>query len=190
MRLAHNGTRFGPVCLSDSYPKPGFHFNHREKMLRPEPSGDGMGNSKARLGGWVPLAGGFLMSFASPEGRASTDVALLEVDNRGGVSTPRWLSDTPSVNEDAPHLARYGQNAFLASWTSGQELMLAEVDADGEILGGPAAAPAKVAARDDFQTMADGSVAWATAWDDMSKLKVVRVAACTVGSGPGYQPTE
>jgi hypothetical protein len=186
LRLAHNTTRIGPVCLSDAYPKPGFHFNHSEAMIRAEPSGNGQGGSDARLGGWVALRDGFLMSFASPEGRASTDVGLIKVGNDAKIGPPHWLTDTAAVTEDGPHLARIGRDEYLASWTADARHLLAVVDEAGTLLDGPAETTARVAPRDDFQTLPDGDVAWAAAWDNLSQLKVVRVDAC--GSPPVFTP--
>ncbi len=186
LRLAHNGVRFGPACLSDAYPQPGFHFNHREIEIRREPSGDGSGGSDARLGGWVPLDDGFLMSFASPEGRSSTDVGILKVYNDATKDPAVWLTNTANLTEDAPHLARYGQDEFLASWMVNTNHLIATVDEEGTLLDGPAVIDARIGARDDFQTMPDGDVAWAWAWDDLSELKVVRVDAC--GSAPVFTP--
>ena len=171
LRLAHNGTRFGPVCLSDAYPKEGFHFNHREQMIRAEPSGDGAGGSDARLGGWVPLPNGFLMSFASPEGRASTDVGLVHVSNDAEIGAVRWLTNSAAVVEDGPHLARYGRDQFLASWTADAAHLAALVKEDGTFIEGPVAIEAPIGARNDMMTMPDGDVAWAHAWGDMHALK-------------------
>ncbi|MEO8084607.1 MAG: hypothetical protein ABI780_12360 [Ardenticatenales bacterium] len=185
LRLAHNGTRFGPACLSDSYPSKGFHFNHREKVIRAEPSGDASGNSDGRLGGWVPLKDGFLMSFASPEGRASTDVGVVHVSNDADIGPVHWLTNTAGVTEDGPHLARYGKNTFLASWTANGSHLIAEIKEDGTILEGPVAIDAPIAPKDDMMTMADGDVAWAYAWDDRKVLKTVRVDAC---GGRGIAP--
>jgi len=188
LRLAHNGTRFGPVCLSDAYPQPGFHFNHQEAEIRREPSGDGRGGSDARLGGWVPLRDGFLMSFASPEGSPSdgTDVGVIKVYNDAGIGPPHWLTNTDGITEDGPHLARYGRDEFLASWTAGGSHMIAVIDELGAIQEGPVAIEAPIAARDDFQTMPDGDVAWAAAWGEMNAVRVVRVDAC--GSPPVLTP--
>lgn len=187
LRLAHNGTRFGPVCLSDAFPKEGFHFNHRERLIRAEPSGDGGGNSDARLGGWVPLPDGFLMSFASPEGRSSTDVGIVHVSNDADVGTVRWLTNTAGVTEDGPHLARYGRDAFLASWTANGSHLIAEITRDGAILEGPVAIDAPIGARNDMQTLPDGDVVFAHAWGDLGALKTVRIDAC--GSRAVLPPT-
>jgi len=178
LRLAHNGTRWGAVCLSDAYPTKGFHLNHREREIRPEPSGDMAGRSDARLGGWVPLSDGFLMSFASPEERTSTDVGLIHVANDATISAVRWLTETPDVNENAPHLARYGPDHFLASWTADDALTLAVVARDGAIVEGPATVDAHIGARDDMVALPGGDVGWAYAWDTMSELKVARVRYC------------
>lgn len=186
LRLAHNGTRWGPACLSDSYPQKAFMFNHREAMIWSEPTGDARGGSDGRLGGWVPLEDGFLMSFASPTGRRSTDVAVIKVYDDGGIGSPHWLTDTPGITEDAPHLARLGRDEYLASWMSNGKHMLVVIDEFGEVLEGPVETEAQIAAKDDFMTMPDGDVAWAAAWGDDEELKIVRVDAC--GSPPIATP--
>jgi hypothetical protein len=176
LRLAHNGTRFGPVCLSDAYPSKGFHFNHTSKV-RAEPSGDMRGYSAADLGGWVPLEGGFLMSFSSPEGRTTSDVGMIRVGNDGKPGQPMWLTSTAGVEESAPHLARYG-DALLAGWTAGESHLIARVDQGGKLIGDPVAIDARIADRDDFVPMPGGDVAWAYAWDDLTRLRVVRITWC------------
>ena len=37
---------------------------------------------------------------------------------------------------------------------------------------------AQIGGLDDFVTYPNGDVGWAAAWDDMSTLQIVRVAAC------------
>jgi hypothetical protein len=177
LRLAHNGTRFGPVCLSDSYPSKAFHFNHRETEIRKEPSGDGSGGSDADLGGWVPLDDGFLMSFSSPEGRSSSDVGLIHVHNDGSAGSATWLTDTSAIDESAPHLARFGRN-LLAGWTADGSHTLAHVELDGSFVEGPTAVDARIWDMDDMVAAPNGDVVWAFAWDDLSELKVVRVSWC------------
>lgn len=177
LRLAHNGVRLGAVCLSDSFPTKGIHFHHREKQIRSEPSGDGAGYSAANLGGWVPVAGGFHLTFSSPEGRRSSDVGLVHVSNDANVAAVHWLTDTPDVEESAPHLARYGR-AFVAAWTAGDEHRVAVVGADLEIADGPVAIAPTIAPRDDFVTLPNGDVLWAYSAGDRGTLHIARLEAC------------
>jgi hypothetical protein len=121
-----------------------------------------------------------MMSFSSPEGRLSSDVGLIHITNEGNVGPEMWLTDTSDVDESAPHLARYGEG-FLAGWTADGEHHIALVDLAGEITEGPVVIEAKVAAMDDMVTFPNGDVVWAYAWDDLSELKVMRVAWCDEG---------
>ncbi len=183
VRLAHNGTRFGPVCLSDAFPKPkGFFFNHGT-LVRAEPSGDEMGFSAANLGGWVPTREGFLLSFSSPEGRSSSDVGLISVSNAGEIGRVVWLTETVSAEESAPHLAAYGPD-YLAGWMAGGRLMIAETDAAEGMIREPEAIEAQIGAHDDFATLPGGDVGWAFAWGDLTELKIVRVRWCELTGGP------
>jgi hypothetical protein len=181
VRLAHNGTRFGPVCLSDIYPAKGFNFGYRQSLLRAEPSGNGGGSSAARLGGWVPVADGFLLSFASPEGRASRDVGLLHAANDGTPTERAWLTDTRSVEEGSPHLARYGpagDGRLLVGWTAGDAHHIATIDEQGVLLEGPIVIEPTLAARLDMHTTVTGDVLWASAWEPLDRLRIVRIEAC------------
>jgi hypothetical protein len=182
VRLAHNGTRLGPVCLSDAYPTKGIHFDH-EVRLRSEPSGDMRGFSAANLGGWVPLAERFVLSFSSPEGRTSSDVGMLDVTDLGEVGEETWLTNTSTVDESAPHLAAYGPERgddpqFLAGWLAGDRLHLAEARAGTGVTGGPVAVDVEIGEHDDFVTLPGGHVGWAFAWDDFQTLKQVTVRWC------------
>lgn len=181
VRLAHNGTRFGPVCLSDAFPDKGFHFNHQTE-IRSEPSGNEMGFSAANLGGWVPTRDGFLMSFSSPEGRASADVGLISVGNDRAVGREVWLT-SGSVEESAPHLAAYGAD-YLAGWMAGGRLNIAEADGAEGIIRDAQAVDAQIGAHDDFVALPGGDVGWAFAWGDLTELKIVRVRWCELSVGP------
>ncbi|HQB45469.1 MAG TPA: hypothetical protein PLV85_17785, partial [Polyangiaceae bacterium] len=85
VRIAHNIQRFGPVCLSDCYPGKGIYFDHHT-LVSDEPSGNCIGGSNARLGGLAAVDGGFWLTYSSSEGRASSDIALVHIDDAGAVS--------------------------------------------------------------------------------------------------------
>jgi hypothetical protein len=176
VRLAHNGTVFAPICTSDTYPGAGIWFENDVEVSE-EPSITNVGGI-AKLGGLVPLTDGFLMSFTTPEDRQSTDIALIHVGNDGEPSGRAYLTDTASVDEGYSHLAAYGGDGFLAGWDADDVLTLAVVDAAGAILEGPTATTAQIGGQDDFATLANGDVAWASAWQDLGILRVVRVRAC------------
>ena len=176
--IAHNGSRFGPVCLSDCYPTKGIHFNHRTAEISPEPSGNCMGGSAARLGGLVPLAGGgFFLTFTSPEGRASDDVVLVRIDTSGGVSvgSEMYLTDTAGVDEHGAKLAAYGPN-LLVAWIAGGGTMFAVVGDDGAFVEGPVDVGQAYDEDDDFINFSSGEVGWARGAG--SRIEIVRLAVC------------
>ncbi|MFH1435456.1 MAG: hypothetical protein ABIJ56_07040 [Pseudomonadota bacterium] len=176
--IAHNGSRFGPVCLSDCYPTKGIHFNHRTDEISPEPSGDCGGGSAARLGGLVPLAGGgFFLTFTSPEGRASDDVVLVRIDTSGGVSVgpEMYLTDTAGVDEHGAKLAAYGPN-LLVAWIAGGSTLLAVVGGDGAFVEGPVDVGQAYDEDDDFINFSSGEAGWARGAG--SRIEIVRVAVC------------
>ncbi len=135
-----------------------------------------MGNG-TKLGGLVSAPDGFWLNFASPEGRASYDIAFLHVDNSGNASGRVYLTDTPGVNEEFAHLAAYG-DGLLAGWGEGSALTIAATDTSGAVVEGPAAIGAELGGLDDFVAHANGDVGWAWADDGTSALQVARVTRC------------
>lgn len=175
-RLVYNGTKFGALCTSDTYPGAGIWFNNRVEVSA-EPSITNMG-AGAKLGGLVPATDGFYFTFTTPAGRASFDVAFVKIANDGAPSGKTYLTDTASVVEQYAYLAQYG-DALLAGWaTTAGQLSIATVSTSGAITEGPVAVSARVGALDDFATYPNGDVGWAYAWSDLSKLQVTRVTRC------------
>lgn len=175
VRITHNGTRFGPVCLADCYPGKGIYFNHSEALISNEPSGDCAGGSSAELGGLVPVADGFWHTYSSAEGRPSHDVALVHIDNAGTVTAPIWLTDTADAQETNPQLVAYGAG-MLAAWSAGTETMLVSLDSSGGIVEGPVTASTTLPGGSDLAAFPSGDVAWACA--DGAGFSVARVARC------------
>ena len=176
VRLAWNGTTFGPVCLSDCYPSKAILYNHYG-MIHDEPSGNCAGGSDASLGGLAPVADGFWLDFTSREGRGSSDVGLVHITSDGTVGPVVFLMDTAAVDESKAHLARYGDD-LLAAWDSGGTTTIAVVNGEGTALEGPLASSAQFGARDDFINWPNGDVGWAYAWGDTTQLQIVRIAHC------------
>ena len=174
VRIAHDGSRFGPVCLSDCFPQKAIMYNHQQAVIHDEPSGDCSGYSEAELGGLVALGGSLYLTFVSPEGRASRDVALVGVTN-GQVGTVHWLTDTPNQEGNA-HLAVYGSN-LLVAWQAGSSLEFAVVDTSGNFLVGPeTVSGVAFDQQTDFVNYANGDVGWAFAAG--STLSIVRLTYC------------
>jgi len=173
VRLVHNGTGWGPVCLSDCYPDKAICYNHRT-ILRPEPSGNCAGDSAAELGGLASDgAGGFVLTFASPEARASSDVGWIHLGSSGQKLAETWLTDAAGAERN-PRLAAYGDLGFLAAWTAAGTT-LAVVRADGTIADGPVTASAPLPPM-DFVTHRNGDVGWA--WAAGAQLGLARVGTC------------
>lgn len=172
-RLAHNGTVWAPVCASDSYPPLGFYFNNKTK-ISDEPTITNVGGT-AKLGGLVPAADGFYLTFTSPTGRASSDVGFVKFSNTGAPSGKVFLTDTPSVQESWAHLAKYGDR-LLVGWASGSQLTIATIDTAGTILEAPMATTALIGGQDDFATWTNGDAGWAWGADRM--VHVARVTRC------------
>jgi hypothetical protein len=176
VRLAYDqpGDRIGSACLSDCHPGKGIFFD-RSYLISSEPSGNCVGHSDASLGGLVPAEDGFVVSYASNVGRKSLDIALVRMYNDGFIGSPQFLTETPKVQEAAPHLARYGDN-LLAGWKDGSALKVAVVTEGGKVLEGPVAITANVGERDDFVNYPNGDIGWA--YTVGGKLSVARIQAC------------
>jgi hypothetical protein len=175
VRITHNGTRFGPVCLADCYPGKGIYFNHDQALISNEPSGNCAGGSSAALGGLVGASDGFWFTYLSTEGRPSHDVALVHVDNSGVVGAPTWLTSTDNVEESNAQLVRYG-SGMLAAWSAGADIMFAALDANGALVEGPVAVTTTLPAGSDLAVFPSGDVGWAYA--DGGGLSVVHLARC------------
>jgi len=177
VRLIHNpeSDTLGPMCLSDGYPSPGFIFRHATQIGDPV-SADGHGRADGYLGGIVPAGAGFAVTYGTESGRRSYDIALSLISEFGYSLRDYWLTDTPSVDEEGPHLASYGEH-FLAGWESGRDLMLAVVNLDGELVEGPVAVQSGLAEQDDFINFFGGDAGWAAAGSG-GNLMLVRVPVC------------
>lgn len=175
--MAFNATRDGPVCLSDCYPTKGIHFSHRSAQISSEPSGNCGGGSAAQLGGLVPAADGFYLTFTSPEGRARSDVVLVHVSTSSGVSvgSPIYLTDTNGVEEGSAKLARYGDN-LLVAWTGGGGTLFGVVTPDGTFIEGPVDIGQTYDGNNDFINFSNGDVGWVRGAG--SQLEIVRLGLC------------
>ncbi len=174
VRIAYDGSRFGPVCLSDCYPEKAIMYNHRGAKIHDEPSGNCSGSSSAELGGLVALNGSLWLTFVSPEGRSSHDVALVSITN-GQVGPIHWLTDTQAEETNA-HLAVYGSN-LLVAWQEGSNHFLAVVDTSGNFLVGPeTVSGVSYGQQTDFVNYPNGDVGWS--FGAGSTLTIVRVQYC------------
>jgi hypothetical protein len=167
VRLAHNGARLAPVCSSDCYPSKGVHFDHRGGMLWPDETGSNCaGRYGTTLGDVVPVEDGFWVTFTAIDMRASSDVALVKVDNAGRIGDVRWVT-ADGTRDSAVRAARYGAG-LLVAWSSDEGSFLARYDLSGALVEGPVAAnDANVAGASDLFNFdagggAPGDVGWVT----------------------------
>lgn len=176
-RIVHNGTRLGPVCASDCYPSKGIHFNHRGGRLYTDDSGsDCRGRYATTLGGVVPMADGFWVTFTATDARSSHDVALRHVGNDQTLGTLRWLT-SDGTHDRYVKAARYG-SGFVVAWVGGDgQERFQHFDANGVSLEGPVVIPnAGLAGASDFFVFSDGDVGWVTG--SASVLRLGRLRAC------------
>lgn len=178
VRLVSNGRRLGAVCLADTFPR-GIQFDSidladtQSALIRDEPKAFA-NQDDVTLGGLVPTDDGFMLSFTSPEGRSSSDVALVHIGDDATVGAPIWLTDTPNSHEIAPHMART-RSGLLTAWRVGSTYFLRPLDTQGRPLAAARAIEAPFADSDDFVTYPNGDVGWAYAWGDRSVLRLVRI---------------
>jgi len=176
VRLEHNGTRLGPVCASDCYPSKGVHFDHRTAQLYTDEAGSNCaGGYGTSLGGVVPMADGFWVSFTATDMRGSHDVALVHVGNDGRAGTLTWLT-TDAVPDGSVHAARYG-SGFVVAWSAGGTDRIARFDAAGTMMEGPLDLPAgDLGSASDFFVLEGGDVGWIAA--PGGELALARLRAC------------
>ena len=159
VRLTHNETLWGPICISDCYPSKGIHFNHRSAELYTDSEADCRGGYGTTLGDLVPVADGFWATFAASDGRGSDDVAIAHVGNDRRMSgAPLWLTedDAPDANVRA---ANYG-SGLVVGWSGGSGDVLTHLDGDGATIEAPVAVDAGLGGSSDFFVLANGDVGW------------------------------
>ena len=174
VRLGQNGTRLAPVCLSDCYSQKGILLSNN-LVLSNEPSGNCAGSSAAGLGGLVASGTSFWLSYTSSEGRASSDVGLVEITQGGAVGARRFLTQDGAADSSAHLTALGGQ--LLAGWRSGSgATTLQLLDASASPIGAPATVTPPLRQYDDFFTYSSGDAGWV--YPSGTQLKVVRVRRC------------
>ncbi|MEO7093776.1 MAG: hypothetical protein ABI175_11035 [Polyangiales bacterium] len=170
VRLAPGGT---PVCLSDCYSQKAILFSN-STVISAEPSGNCAGSSNAALGGLVEVSDGFWLTYVSPEGRSSRDVALVKLDKSGAPGTPSWLTSDPG-DDSAAHLVAFG-SGLLAGYRSAGSSWLVQLDATGKTIGAPLSITASFRDKDDFFAWPGGDVGWV--YPEGSTIHVHRYRAC------------
>jgi hypothetical protein len=176
VRLEHNDARLGPVCSSDCYPSKGVHFDHRTAQLYSDEMGSNCaGGYGTSLGGVVPMADGFWISFTATDMRASHDVGLIHVGNDGSRGTLAWLT-TDAARDSDVHAARYGAG-FVVAWSAEGTDRIARFDASGAMMEGPVDLPgAALSSASDFFVLEGGDVGWIAA--PGGTLALARLRAC------------
>lgn len=163
VRISHNGTRTGPVCLSDCYPSKGVHFSHREEQLWTDPAANCAGGYSTELGASVPVADGFWVMFAANDMRSSQDIGMGKVDNAGNlVGNLVWYT-ADAVADGSPNAAEYDAGELLVAWTSNGNDTYARANlSTGALIGTPATvAGGELATASDFFRFPNADVGWA-----------------------------
>ena len=123
---------------------------------------------------------GVTLVFASPVGRSSYDVGMVDMSKNGGsISAPMWLQDTPSIDEQSPpHVADYGGDLLVTWRPSESSTEVARVSENGAILEPIASTNATTQASMSPVNFENGDVGWAFAVDQAPSFTVVRVPVC------------
>ncbi len=160
IRLAHNGTALGPVCVSDCYPVPGgVHFSHTT-FIYSDNAGNCSGGYGDHLGGVVPVSGAFWVAFSSSDDRPAHDAAIVRVTDAREVGAITWLTDGGNISD--LHIGAYGDR-ILAGWRQSGQSMFQLADAAGTPLGSPETlASAGIDNSSDLFAFANGDVGWVT----------------------------
>ena len=179
MRLVSSGDAFFPVALSDAYPGTGIYFNHRAKRIS-YTWGDFSGGTGGRLGGLVATDDRIFLAFASKEGgRKHWSVALGDFakEHPHAQRVHKYLEDT-DCDQLNVKMARYGKKQLLISWVEAVpgDRKFCLYNFQGERAGPAEVLSVTASPRGDFQTLPDGSVAWADCGEAGSQmLKIMRI---------------
>jgi len=173
VRLAHNGTALGPVCVSDCYPVPGgVHFAHNT-FIYSDDAGNCSGGYGDHLGGVVPVAGAFWLGFSSSDDRPAHHGAVVRVTDGAQVGDITWLTDGGSIA--GLHIGAYG-SGLVAGWQQDGTDRFRLVDASGGLLGEEQTlSGTAIAAASDMFEYANGDVGWATRTGSGGALVRLRV---------------
>ncbi len=174
IRLTHNGTALGPVCISDCYPVPGgVHFAH-DTFIYSDDAGNCGGGYGDHLGGVVPASGAFWIGFSSSDDRPAHHGAVVRVTDDRQVGAITWLNQGSGI--DGLHIGPYG-SGLIAGWAEDGADRFRLVDASGELLGEEAVLEGTaIAAASDLFEYENGDVGWVTR--GASGVSLVRVRAC------------
>jgi len=170
VRLVPSGA---PVCLSDCYSQKAILYSNAT-VISSEPSGNCAGSSNASLGGFVEVTDGFWLTYVSPEGRSSRDVALVKLSKSGAPGTPIWLT-ADAGDDSAAHLAPF-DGGLLAAYRNAAGNWLVQLDAAGKTIGAPLSITASFRDKDDFFVWPGGDVGWV--FPEGSNVHVHRYRAC------------
>jgi hypothetical protein len=173
IRMTVSGSTLEPVCLSDCYAQKAILLSDAT-VLSSEPSGNCAGSSAATLGGLVPVSDGFWLSYVSPEGRTSKDVALKHVSTSGTAGSVIWLTNTTG-DETSPHLGVIGSD-LLALWQDSTGTRMQLLDATGTAVGSTRTIGVTLGAFDDLFSFSNGDAGWVRA--NGSGLSIGRIHLC------------
>lgn len=163
LRLATRGATTGSVCIADCYPEKGIFFQHDQAKITSDPGANCAGQFGTQLGGFVATADGYFLSYT--DASKKSHLAKLGANGAAVATTDLDVADT--------RLARLGQGLLLGR--GGGATSLQRLDASGVGTAAPEALPVQLPVL-DFESRADGEVAWGYATG--AGVSVVRVRDC------------
>jgi hypothetical protein len=178
VRLAYNGF-WAAACHADMSPNA-----HRIVALDDEGQReltfvDGTGATDRALGGLVPSAEGFWLSYLR-RGTDDLSLHLARVTAEPQLSDDHIIEEARYLDSDyvfRTYLARYGDDLLLG-WKSDERLVLAVAEMQtGAILEGPTVTEAPIDNFVEFVSFPGGDVGWAHA-SSRGDVSVTRVGAC------------
>lgn len=161
LRIAQSTGALAPVCLSDAYPQVGIVLNNRTRLVAAPGWNQGGSISSGyasrmiipMLGGVIADGAGYYLSFASADGRAARDVAILRFEGTT-VAERRWLTmGAAGALAYQVDLMRLGTGMLVYwEWVEGMQTSanLLELDATGA----PRGTPLRMLATDAANTLA------------------------------------
>jgi hypothetical protein len=184
-RLLFHGGCWFTFSAGDCFPK-GLYLQNRTlgfgRVVYPEPAereafGNCGGFANAHLGNLVPLAADLAATFITKRD-GSPKLYFLRLAPDCTVVSEKHLADMPADEQiQVVKIAPYGE-CLLVAWREAEaETKLAIVDSDGRFSGEPQSVAHSLPVHDDLIVLPGGDVAWLTAKNGESAVRLVRITA-------------